>query len=183
MPFWMPPNDPVGDGFDGVSLERVAERAARSRVTLWRQGVTKESLITGLLQRLTDDYQQEFWPVLNGSDPARSALGVARGVVRDRRSPPRPARRIGPGVPLGGAAVRLPGRLTGIPGAVRRGAPSGIGGRDPDVCRANRGHRRRCVQHRVLGLRASASSASVGAQRARSQIVALLIGGLAGPKP
>ena len=58
-------------GFDGVSLERVAERAERSRVTLWRQGVTKETLITGLLQRLTDDFQQEFWPVLNASGSGR----------------------------------------------------------------------------------------------------------------
>jgi AcrR family transcriptional regulator len=64
-------------GFDGVSLERVAERAQRSRVTLWRQGVTKETLITGLLQRLTDDFQQEFWPVLNGSGSGRDRLSAS----------------------------------------------------------------------------------------------------------
>jgi AcrR family transcriptional regulator len=63
-------------GFDGVSLERVAEQAERSRVTLWRQGVTKESLITGLLQRLTDDFQQEFWPILNSSGPGRERLST-----------------------------------------------------------------------------------------------------------
>jgi AcrR family transcriptional regulator len=61
-------------GADGVSLERVAERARRSRVTLWRQGVTKEDLITGLLQRLTDDFQQEFWPVLNATGSGRERL-------------------------------------------------------------------------------------------------------------
>jgi AcrR family transcriptional regulator len=61
-------------GFDGVSLERVAERADRSRVTLWRQGVTKETLVTGLLQRLTDDFQQVFWPVLNTSGSGRDRL-------------------------------------------------------------------------------------------------------------
>ena len=64
-------------GFDGVSLERVAERAERSRVTLWRQGVTKESLITGLLQRLTDDFQQEFWPVLNAAGSGRERLSAS----------------------------------------------------------------------------------------------------------
>jgi len=63
-------------GFDGVSLERVAERAHRSRVTLWRQGVTKETLVTGLLQRLTDDFQQEFWPVLNASGSGKERLSA-----------------------------------------------------------------------------------------------------------
>lgn len=64
-------------GFEGVSLERVADRADRSRVTLWRQGVTKEGLITGLLQRLTDDFQQEFWPVLNASGSGRDRLSAS----------------------------------------------------------------------------------------------------------
>jgi AcrR family transcriptional regulator len=61
-------------GFDGLSLERVAERAGRSRVTLWRQGVNTETLVTGLLQRLADDYQQEFWPVLGASGSGRMRL-------------------------------------------------------------------------------------------------------------
>jgi AcrR family transcriptional regulator len=64
-------------GADGVSLERVAERARRSRVTLWRQGVTKEDLITGLLQRLTDDFLQEFWVVLNATGSGRDRLGAS----------------------------------------------------------------------------------------------------------
>src|SRR6476619_6964065 len=65
-------------GFEGVSLERVAERADRSRVTLWRQGITKDTLVTGLLQRLTDDFQQVFSPVLNtnGSGSDRLAACV-----------------------------------------------------------------------------------------------------------
>lgn len=54
-------------GFDGMSLERVAERASLSRVTLWRRGVTSESLVTGLLQRLADDYEAEFWRILESS--------------------------------------------------------------------------------------------------------------------
>ena len=64
----------IEEGFDGVSLERVAERADRSRVTLWRQGVTKDTLITGLLQRLTDDFQSTFWPVLTGAGSGRERL-------------------------------------------------------------------------------------------------------------
>ena len=63
-------------GFEGISLERVADQAGRSRVTLWRQGVTKDVLVTGLLQRLADDFQREFWPVLNGTDGGRERLAA-----------------------------------------------------------------------------------------------------------
>jgi AcrR family transcriptional regulator len=56
-------------GFDGVTLERVAEAAGSSRVTLWRQGVTKETLVEGLLRRLAGDYRDALWPVLaSGAD-------------------------------------------------------------------------------------------------------------------
>ncbi|WP_020577987.1 TetR/AcrR family transcriptional regulator [Actinopolymorpha alba] len=51
-------------GFGGVSLERVAERAGSSRVSLWRQGVTKEALLNGLLSRLAVDFRDTMWPVL-----------------------------------------------------------------------------------------------------------------------
>jgi AcrR family transcriptional regulator len=54
-------------GLQGVTLERVAARAGVSRVTLWRRGVTTEALVTGLLQRLADDYQAEFWPILDSA--------------------------------------------------------------------------------------------------------------------
>ena len=65
-------------GFAGLTLERVAERAGRSRVTLWRQGVTQESLIDGLLARLTRDYRDAMWSVLadsgTGAERLRTAL-------------------------------------------------------------------------------------------------------------
>jgi AcrR family transcriptional regulator len=65
-------------GWDGLSLERVAERAGVSRVTLWRQGVTKDALIDALLERLATDYRDAMWPVLtadaNGRDRLASAL-------------------------------------------------------------------------------------------------------------
>ena len=67
----------IEHGFDGVSLERVGERADRSRVTLWRQGITKDTLITGLLQRLTDDFQSAFWPVLTGGGSGRDQLAAS----------------------------------------------------------------------------------------------------------
>jgi AcrR family transcriptional regulator len=64
----------VERGIDGVTLERVAERVNRSRVTLWRQDVTREGLIDGLLQRLADDFQAAFWPVVNAAGTGRERL-------------------------------------------------------------------------------------------------------------
>jgi len=57
----------IEHGVDGLTLERVGERAGLSRVTLWRRAVTTETLVTGLLQRLADDYEAEFWRILESS--------------------------------------------------------------------------------------------------------------------
>jgi len=51
-------------GWDGLTLDRVAERAGKSRVTLWRNGVSRESLLDGLLRQLSDDYRDRMLPVL-----------------------------------------------------------------------------------------------------------------------
>ena len=68
----------VEHGAAGLTLERVAEQAGRSRVTLWRQGVTQDSLMDGLLARLTRDYRDAMWPALanagTGAQRMRSAL-------------------------------------------------------------------------------------------------------------
>jgi AcrR family transcriptional regulator len=72
-------------GWDGLNLERVAERAGLSRVTLWRQGVSKEGLVDGLLLRLTADYRDSMFTVLAsaGSGAARlcQALEALCGVA------------------------------------------------------------------------------------------------------
>jgi AcrR family transcriptional regulator len=60
-------------GWDGLTLERVAERAKRSRVTLWRNGITRESLLVALLMRLAQGYRDAMVPVL-----------ASRGSVRER---------------------------------------------------------------------------------------------------
>lgn len=64
----------------GLTLERVADRAGRSRVTLWRQQVTAESLVDGLLARLTRDFRDWMWPALaeggSGAERLRSALSA-----------------------------------------------------------------------------------------------------------
>lgn len=61
-------------GWQGVSLERVAERAGRSRVTLWRQGVSQERLLAALLGAVADDYLETMWPVLTSPGSGRDRL-------------------------------------------------------------------------------------------------------------
>jgi len=61
-------------GWDGVTLEKVAERAGRARVTLWRQGVTRQALLAALLDDLAVDFQRSLWPVLNAGGTGRERL-------------------------------------------------------------------------------------------------------------
>src|SRR5512133_1414840 len=74
----------LGDrGWDGLSLERVAERAGVSRVTLWRQGVTKDVLVAALLERLSHDYMAAMWPVLTADVNGRGRLALALEALCD----------------------------------------------------------------------------------------------------
>ena len=61
----------------GLTLERVAERVGRSRVTLWRQQVSQESLVDGLLARLTRDYRDAMWPAMTGTGTGAARLRAA----------------------------------------------------------------------------------------------------------
>src|SRR4051794_20831859 len=77
-------------GWDGLTQERVAERAGMSRVTTWRQGVTRERLIGALLDVLGDDFRESLWLVLTspGSGAQRLVLGLERLCdVIDRQAP------------------------------------------------------------------------------------------------
>ena len=70
-------------GFGGLTLERVAERVGRSRVTLWRQHVNQESLVDGLLARLTRDYRDAMWPALADAGTGASRLRTALTALCD----------------------------------------------------------------------------------------------------
>lgn len=69
----------AANGWNGVTLERVAERAGRSRVTLWRQGVSREALLAALLSALRNDYRETMWPVLAG--PGTGCDRLVRGIT------------------------------------------------------------------------------------------------------
>lgn len=64
-------------GWKGLTLDRVAVAAGVSRVTLWRQGVTLEQIIEGLLEELTADYRTGLWPVLTTEGTGRERLTAA----------------------------------------------------------------------------------------------------------
>ncbi|WP_169734144.1 TetR/AcrR family transcriptional regulator [Hamadaea tsunoensis] len=61
-------------GWDGLTLDRVAERAGRSRVTLWRKGIDRDTILAGLLRGLADDYRDTMLPVLTAGGDVRERL-------------------------------------------------------------------------------------------------------------
>ncbi len=63
-------------GWDGLTLERVAEVAGRARSTLWRQGLTREVLIWSLSGELADDFRASMYPVLTAAGSGRERLVV-----------------------------------------------------------------------------------------------------------
>src|SRR3954471_15307167 len=61
-------------GWDGLTLERVAEVAGRARTTLWRQGLTRELLIGALVGGLAEDFRNAMFPVLTAGGTGRERL-------------------------------------------------------------------------------------------------------------
>ena len=61
-------------GWDGLTLERVAEAAGRARSTLWRQGLSRDALITALTGELADDFRASMYPVLTSGGTGRERL-------------------------------------------------------------------------------------------------------------
>jgi AcrR family transcriptional regulator len=66
-------------GWDGLTLERVAETAGRARSTLWRQGLTLEVLVGALVGELAADFQKTMFPILTTGGTGRDRL--ERGLV------------------------------------------------------------------------------------------------------
>ena len=61
-------------GWDGLTLERVAEAAGRARSTLWRQGLTRDLLIAALAGELAADFRAAMYPVLTSDGSGRERL-------------------------------------------------------------------------------------------------------------
>ena len=65
-------------GWQGLTLERVAQVAGRARSTLWRQGLTARDLIDALVGELAADFRDTMYPILtsDGSGLDRLERGL-----------------------------------------------------------------------------------------------------------
>ena len=61
-------------GWEGLTLERVAEAVGRARSTLWRQRLTLDALLEALVGQLADDFQDALFPVLTSEGTGRERL-------------------------------------------------------------------------------------------------------------
>jgi AcrR family transcriptional regulator len=66
-------------GWDGLTLERVAEVAGRARSTLWRQGLTVPLLVEALVGELATDFRDTMYPILTAGGSGRDRL--ERGLI------------------------------------------------------------------------------------------------------
>ncbi len=66
-------------GWDGLTLERVAQAAGRARSTLWRQGLTIDMLVGSLVGELAADFRRSMFPILTTHGSGRDRL--ERGLV------------------------------------------------------------------------------------------------------
>jgi AcrR family transcriptional regulator len=66
-------------GWDGLTLEQVAQAAGRARSTLWRQGLTLEVLVGALVGELAADFRDTMYPILTTGGSGRDRL--ERGLV------------------------------------------------------------------------------------------------------
>jgi AcrR family transcriptional regulator len=77
-------------GWEGLTLERVAQASGRARSTLWRQGLTLEVLVSALVGELAADFRDSMYPILTivgtGRDRLERAL-VALCELLDRHLP------------------------------------------------------------------------------------------------
>jgi AcrR family transcriptional regulator len=64
-------------GYSGATLERIAEQAGVSRVTLHRRGVSKDGLLADLVAQATEDYRAAMWPALTGDGTGADRLHAA----------------------------------------------------------------------------------------------------------
>jgi AcrR family transcriptional regulator len=70
-------------GWQGLTLERVAEVSGRARSTLWRQGVTRDVLVSALTGGLAADFQSTMYPILTSPGSGRERLARALEALCD----------------------------------------------------------------------------------------------------
>jgi AcrR family transcriptional regulator len=64
-------------GWRGATMERIAEEAGISRMTLHRRGISRQRILEGLAGRLEEEYRAAFWPALTASGSGGERLEAA----------------------------------------------------------------------------------------------------------
>jgi AcrR family transcriptional regulator len=64
-------------GWEGATLQRLAEAAGVSRMTLHRRGVSREALLAALAEQLELEYREALWPALTAPGTALARLELA----------------------------------------------------------------------------------------------------------
>jgi AcrR family transcriptional regulator len=64
-------------GWGGLTLQRVADAAGVSRMTLHRRGVSRDVLLAALAEQLEREYREALWPALTASGTALERLELA----------------------------------------------------------------------------------------------------------
>jgi AcrR family transcriptional regulator len=64
-------------GLQGLTVERIAQEAGISRVTLHRHGITKDVILDTLAERAIAGYRDALWPVMTSSGTGRERLELA----------------------------------------------------------------------------------------------------------
>jgi AcrR family transcriptional regulator len=70
-------------GWRDATLERIADEAGLSRMTLHRRGVTREVVLDGLAQAFETEYRGAMWPALTAPGTARERLEQALDALCD----------------------------------------------------------------------------------------------------
>ena len=70
-------------GLAGLTLERLAEAAGTSRMTLHRRGVTLTGVVGGLSLRAAEELRSGLFPVLTATGPADQRLEAALAALCD----------------------------------------------------------------------------------------------------
>jgi len=70
-------------GWRDATLERIADEAGLSRMTLHRRGVTREAVLDGLAQAFEAEYRGAMWPALTAPGSARERLEQALAALCD----------------------------------------------------------------------------------------------------
>jgi AcrR family transcriptional regulator len=70
-------------GWEGLTLQRLAEEAGLSRMTLHRRGVSRDALLAALAEQLEREYREALWPALAAPGTALERLERALASLCD----------------------------------------------------------------------------------------------------